>query len=100
MTDLRPGWAKTSQLPSTEDGVGLCSNSFGETDIESVYSFFCDSIDKTKTVIFQKSMQVIQSSSLFYTSVLLQDKVEVQGMLDSGSMVTTLSADVVLEGGE
>lgn len=79
----------------TEDDVGLCSNSPGETDIESVYSFFCESVGKTKTVIFQNSMQVDQSSSLFYTSVLLQDRVELQGMLDSGSMATTLSADVV-----
>ncbi len=75
--------------------MGLCSNSSGETDIESVYSSFRESVDKTKTVIFQNSMQVDQSSSLFYASVLLQDKVEVQGMLDSGSMATTLSADVV-----
>ncbi len=75
--------------------MGLCSNSSGETDIESVYSSFRESFDKTKTVIFQNSMQVDQSSSLFYASVLLQDKVEVQGMLDSGSMATTLSADVV-----
>ncbi len=40
-------------------------------------------------------MQVDQSSSLFYASVLLQDKSELQGMLGSGSTVTTLSADVV-----
>lgn len=74
--------------------MGLCSNS-SENDFESVYSFFCESIGKTKTVIFQNSMQVEQSNSLFYASVLLQNKVELQGMLDSGSMATTLSAGVL-----
>lgn len=45
-------------------------------------------------------MQVDESNSLFYASVLLQDKVELQGMLDSGSMATTLSAEVVPQLGD
>lgn len=78
--------------------MGLCSSS--ENDFESVYSFFCESVGKTKTVIFQNSMQVDQSNSLFYASVLLQDKVELRGMLDSGSMATTLSAEVLPQLGD
>lgn len=75
--------------------MGLCGNSSGETDIESVYSFFCESVSQMKTVIFQNSLQVDQSSSLFYASVLVQDRIELHGMLDSGSMATTPSADVL-----
>ena len=40
----------------------------------------------------QNTMRVTQSDSLFYASVLVQGKVEVQGMLATGSMATTLSA--------
>lgn len=40
-------------------------------------------------------MRITQNDSLFYTSVLVQDKVELKGMLDSGSMATTLRADIV-----
>lgn len=72
----------------------LCCNSSGEADIESVYYSFCDSVDNTKTVVFQNSMEVKPSRSLFYASVLLEDKVELQGMLDS-PMATTLRVDVV-----
>ena len=43
----------------------------------------------------QNTMRAAQSDSLFYTSVLVQGKVELKGMLDTGSMATTLSADVV-----
>ncbi|XP_041926157.1 uncharacterized protein LOC121689966 [Alosa sapidissima] len=43
----------------------------------------------------QNTMRTAQSDGLFYTSVLVQGKVELKGMLDTGSMATTLSADAV-----
>lgn len=66
-----------------------------DDDIQSVYSYFCESVPKNNTVIFQNTMRITQNDSLFYTSVLVQDKVELKGMLDSGSMATTLRADIV-----
>lgn len=48
-----------------------------------------------KTVVFQNSLKTGQSESLFYTTVSVQNTVELQGMLDSGSMATTLRADVI-----
>lgn len=40
-------------------------------------------------------MRTAQSESLFYTNILVQDKVEVKGMMDTGSMATTISADII-----
>lgn len=39
-------------------------------------------------------IKTVQCDSLFYMSVLVQGKVELKGMLDTGLMVTMLSADV------
>lgn len=75
--------------------MGQNESSSLDTDAESIYSFYCESVSKDKTVIFQNTIQSMQNDSLFYTSVLVQDKVCLRGMLDSGSMATTLSADVV-----
>lgn len=75
--------------------MGQNESSSLDADVESVYSFYCESVGKDKTVIFQNTIQSMQNESLFYTSVLVQDKVCLKGMLDSGSMATTLSANVV-----
>ena len=40
-------------------------------------------------------MSCSELNSLFYTAVLVQGKAEIKGMLDTGTMATTLSADVV-----
>lgn len=61
-----------------------------DTDVEWVYLFYCEA-----KLIFQNTIQSMPNDSLFYASVLVQDKVCLRGMLDSGSMATTLSADVV-----
>lgn len=75
--------------------MGQNESSSWNTDVESVYSFYCENVSEDKTVIFQNTIRSAQNDSLFYTSVLVQDKVRLRGMLDSGSMATTLSADMV-----
>ncbi|KAK0137889.1 Retrovirus-related Pol polyprotein from transposon 297 [Merluccius polli] len=81
----------------SEEGSGrhLSLPSNLDNDIESVYLYFCETLPKSSKVIMQKTMRTAQSDSLFYTSVLVQGKIELKGMLDTGSMATTLSADVV-----
>ena len=66
-----------------------------EDDIQSVFSAACESAPPDKTVIFQNTMRTGKSDSLFFTTVLAGDKVKLQGMLDSGSMATSLRADLI-----
>lgn len=77
------------------DGRHISSTSFDSDDIESVYAFFCENIPKSSKVILQNTMRTAQSESLFYTNILVQDKVELKGMMDTGSMATTISADMI-----
>ncbi len=73
----------------------MSSTSFDSDDIESVYTFLCENVPKSSKVIFQNTMRTAQSESLFYTNVLVQDKVELKGMMDTGSMATTISTDII-----
>jgi hypothetical protein len=73
----------------SEGNVGQSNFSSTDDDIQSVYSYFCQSVPKNNT------MRITQNDSLFCTTVLVQDKVELTGILDSGSMATTLRADIV-----
>lgn len=66
-----------------------------DVDLESVYSYYCETLPKGNKVVVQNTMRINQNDSLFYTIVKVQDSLELQGMLDSGSMATTLSAEVV-----
>lgn len=73
----------------------LCGFPSCDDDIQSVFSAACESAQPDKTVIFQNTMRTGKSDSLFFTTVLAGDKVDIQGMLDSGSMATSLRADLV-----
>ncbi len=73
----------------------MSSTSFDSDDIESVYTFLCENVTKSSKVIFQNTLRTAQSESLFYTNVLVQDKVELKGMMDTGSMATTISTDII-----
>lgn len=77
------------------DGRHMNSTSFDSDDIESVYAFVCENVPKSSKVILQNTMRTPQNESLFYTNILVQDKVELKGMLDTGSMATTISAAVI-----
>ena len=73
----------------------MSSTSFDSDDIESVYAFVCENVPKSSKVILQNTMRTAQNESLFYTNILVQDKVELKGMLDTGSMATTISAAII-----
>lgn len=77
------------------DGRHINSTSVDDDDIESVYAFVCENAPKSSKVILQNTMRTAQSESLFYTNVLVQDKIELKGMLVTGSMATTISADTI-----
>lgn len=73
----------------------LCDSPSCEDDIQSVFSAACESAPPDTTVIFQNTVRTGKSDSLFFTTVSVGDKVDIQGMLDSGSMATSLHADLV-----
>ncbi len=76
--------------------MGLCGvSSCCDDDIQSVYTFACEAAPKDKTVIFQNVIRTSESDSLFFTTVLAGDKFELRGMLDSGSIATSVRANVV-----
>lgn len=52
-------------------------------------------MDSDSTVIFQNTQRLSATDDLFYTSVLVDDAVELRGMLDSGSMACSLSLSVL-----
>ncbi|KAI3363625.1 hypothetical protein L3Q82_001262 [Scortum barcoo] len=47
------------------------------------------------TVIFENTQRLSATHDLFYTSVLVNDTVELRGMLDSGSVACSLSSSVL-----
>ncbi len=72
--------------------AGQCDNSH-KTDVGAGAAFmvgkdFCDS---TENVIVQNTNTVCKSDSLFYTPVIVGNKLTLGGMLDSGSMACTMS---------
>ncbi|KAL0189825.1 hypothetical protein M9458_016924, partial [Cirrhinus mrigala] len=63
----------------------------------SVYEECCKSVSSDSVVLFQNITKLEKSDSLFYTSVLLNDKVTVQALLDSGSMACTINEETERE---
>lgn len=61
-------------------------------DIESVYESVCEELKLTSQVIIQNTQRLHPHDDLFYEKVLLDGKVEVRAMLDSGSMACSLSS--------
>uniref|UniRef100_A0A3B5QIP4 Gypsy retrotransposon integrase-like protein 1 n=1 Tax=Xiphophorus maculatus TaxID=8083 RepID=A0A3B5QIP4_XIPMA len=55
----------------------------------------CDTVSNDKTVIFQNVAKLPISDSLFFTTVLVGNKIELRGMLDSGSMATSVRGDMI-----
>lgn len=52
---------KLECLHSEEGNVGQSCFSSTDDDIESVYSYFCESVPKNNTVIFQNTMRITQN---------------------------------------
>lgn len=61
------------------------------SDAESIYTACKLSCADSKDVIFQNTQVVNGSDSLFYTPVIISDRVTLNAMLDSGSMACTIS---------
>ena len=66
-----------------------------DVDVESVYSTACDSVGPGVEVIYQNIQRLASTDKLFYTSVTVNDAVELRALVDSGSMACSLSSEVV-----
>lgn len=63
-----------------------------DVDLESIYSQICSSVEDKSQVIFQNTQKLSSHDNLMYTTVLVQGSVELNAMVDSGSMACTLSS--------
>lgn len=72
-------------------GGGQKTLEVDESDLELLYVNACSVVSEGHQVIVQESGKVPAFSELFYTQVMVNDKVELKGMLDSGSMTCTMS---------
>ena len=64
-------------------------------DVESLYSSACASAGPGVNIIYQNIQAVAPNDDLFYTCVVVNDIIEVKGMIDSGSMACMLSSAMV-----
>lgn len=64
-------------------------------DVMSVYSGACASEKPNVKVIYQNIHKVAPNDDLFYTSVGVNDVMELRAMIDSGSMACTLTSEAV-----
>ncbi|XP_066497032.1 uncharacterized protein [Hoplias malabaricus] len=64
-------------------------------DLETIYINSCALLPVDKTVIFVGTQKLEEASELFYTPVLVNGQVTVNGLLDSGSMACTISEEAV-----
>lgn len=58
-----------------------------------MYSHHCENSPEDTIVIVQRTQRLTDSDSLFYSTVLVQGLVELNAMVDSGSMACTISAE-------
>lgn len=63
----------------------------GDEDLELLYVNACSAVPEGLQVVVQGSGEVPAFSELFYVQVVVNDKVELKGMIDSGSMACTMS---------
>ncbi|XP_062852675.1 retrovirus-related Pol polyprotein from transposon 297 [Trichomycterus rosablanca] len=86
----------------------MCSHSGGDSvsknvqtlnleDMISVFEEEYKSNASNKTIVFQNVMNIEKADSLFYADVLVNDKVLLQAVLDSGSMACTMSEEAEQE---
>lgn len=64
-----------------------------ESDLELLYVNTCSAMPEGYQVVVQGSAKVPAFGELFYTQVTMNDKVELKGMIDSGSMACTLNEE-------
>lgn len=68
-----------------------------DSDLEQHYVKACAAAPAGAKVIVQNTQRVGSYDKLFYTPVKINNSIEVEGMLDSGSMACTLSEKAELE---
>lgn len=79
----------------TSDGPINVPLTLWDEDVESVCLGACDSAGPGVKVIYQNIQRVASNDNLFYTCVAVNYVMEVDVMVDSGSMACTLSSAVV-----
>ena len=76
-------------------GDGQKTLSEDESNLELLYVNTCSAMPEEYKVVVQGSAAVPAFGELFYTQVAVDDKIELKGMIDSGSMACTLSEEAV-----
>lgn len=74
--------------------MGSKEKTLNNNDIEHQYEKACAAAPVGARVIAQNTQRLEPFDELFYTPVTLNNKFQIQGMLDSGSMACTLSEKV------
>jgi len=80
---------------------GVCARpnddppSLFDYDLESVYKSVCEEYSSQCTVVLQNTQKLQPYDDLFYTSVIIGEKVEARAMLDTGSMACTMSSRII-----
>lgn len=74
-------------------GSGQVTLSEEESSLELLYVNTCSAVPEGYQVVVQGSAEVPAFSELFYAQVAVNDKVELRGMIDSGSMACTLNEE-------
>lgn len=72
-------------------GVQLSTPKKEFDDLEKTYEILCSDAKEGEKIVMLGSQEVEAFSDLFYTSVSVHGKVQLKGMLDTGSMACTLS---------
>ena len=80
-----------STLSTESVGTDFAPNSSDADNLQSVYSYFCEQEGDDK-VIFQRTQHLMDSDSLFYTTVETAGR-QFCGLLDSGSMACTINME-------
>lgn len=88
----RSDWGKLIDPYMVGGCTGLGSNShMADADVDAVSTLIKDFCESTENVIVQNTNTLSKSDSLFYTPVIVGNKLTLGGMLDSGSMACTMS---------
>lgn len=74
--------------------MGKVEQTLGNADIKEVYENACAQAPAEVKVIAQNTQTLEVFAELFYAPVCINDKFQMMGMLDSGSMACTFSEAV------
>ena len=66
-----------------------------DRDPAEIYEDICTKVPKGSRIVIQSTQKIQAFSELFYAPVLINQSVELKGMLDSGSMACSISQNAV-----